>query len=282
MLRFAYFNPRAAANEELNETIEVDLNTSTTPEHASYSFSTASYSETTGSVPMSYESGESGRATEESEVSKSIEVEGGTNTKMGGSSHYVFEHHSEPSLSEPYSETIDSLTMSYESGESERSTEELEVSGKKSSANEGKGKPFRLLMSPTQETSAVSWLSQTFSEGQKEGGVENSAENVDGTDADRESEDENGSVDMKCLVGGIVNATEDIGHRVEDIKNVCVVDKDASSEGQENECVVMVDASIESEACRSVASPDKLAAMMRDRVQAIKSIRGLLEREHQG
>lgn len=46
------------------------------------------------------------------------------------------------------------------------------------------------------------------------GGVENSAEDVDETDADakREFEDKNGSVlDTKCLVE-IVNATEDTGH----------------------------------------------------------------------
>lgn len=272
-------------------------------------------------VRYSFYDGASAVGTKEraDELDESIEVEVCTMTKMEGSSYYVFESHNEPYLSAPYSETIDSLTMSYESGESERSTEELEVT-KSYESNESEResydnfsgleesetksstddmKEYKIKWTSTEATEMESWPSQGFSEDREDGGVVNSAEDVDETDADREFGDENLSVMTESLEGGIVNETEDGGSEVDGFGDECAKGVHASSEDQEDEliiateegpevkgvvdeCIVMVDASIESKACGTVASSDKLAAMMRDRVQAINSIRGLLEREHQG
>jgi hypothetical protein len=81
-----------------------------------------------------------------------------------------------------------------------------------------------------------------------------------------------------------------------DIADECVVAVDADVESEEpkikgiaDECVVVIDANIEYQdatknvgECRTVASSgDKLSEMMRDRIQAINGIRGLLEREQE-
>ena len=87
---------------------------------------------------------------------------------------------------------------------------------------------------------------------------------------------------LKSLSPRSTNATENTGQKAEGIRNVCVVDKDASGGGQQSECMVVADSTRESDACRTVASSDKLTATMRDLVQDIKSIRGVLNEKVQG
>ncbi|KAL3791456.1 hypothetical protein ACHAW5_008075 [Stephanodiscus triporus] len=236
------------------------------------------------------------------ELDESIEVEAGAITNMGGSSYCISKSHNEPYLSAPFSETIDGVTKSYDSNDSRRESDDnfsrLEVSSSGTKSSTDDMKDYKVKWTSTEVTEMESWPSQGFSEDREDGGVVNSAEDLDETDTDRESEDENLSAITESLEGEIVNETEDGGSEVDGFEDECVKDVHASSEDQEDEliiateegpkvkgvvdeCIVMADARIESEACRTVASSDKLAAMMRDRVQAIKSIRGLLEREHQ-
>jgi hypothetical protein len=92
--------------------------------------------------------------------------------------------------------------------------------------------------------------------------------------------------------------TSEYDHPSEGIKNECVVEGDTNSKAQEEisihvteECpkVVFVvdnkevskDETENAGACRPVASSDKLAAMIHNRIQAINGIRGLLEHERE-
>ncbi|KAL3805751.1 hypothetical protein ACHAW5_003831 [Stephanodiscus triporus] len=86
---------------------------------------------------------------------------------------------------------------------------------------------------------------------------------------------------LKSLSSRSTNATENTGQKAEGIRTVCVVDKDASGGSQQSKCMVVADSTRESDACRTVASSDKLTAMMRDRVQDIKSIRGVFNEKVQ-
>ena len=132
-------------------------------------------------------------------------------------------------------ETSGSMTEYYDSDDraTDNKLTELDVSGKKSSAFEGK--EFNLLCPPTEETTMDSWTSASSAEYQDDGEAENPSYDVDELDASGRSKDEIGSVVTNYLEGEIVNATEDEGPDFEGIKNEYVVEADASSEAQEDE-----------------------------------------------
>ena len=207
----------------------------------------------------------------------------------------------EPSsfLTVSYNETSGSMTKSYDSDD--RATDdkltELDVSGKKSSAFEGK--EFNLLSPPTEETTMDSWPSASSSEYQDDGEAENPE-----LDASGRSEDEIGIMVINYLGGEIANATEDEGPDFEGNTNMYVVEADASSEAQEDSTnateegpkvegiadervdVENVNGEFKDEtengsACRPVASSAKLTEMMRHRIQAVNSILAVVERERE-
>jgi len=267
MVKFSFYGPTPAVNKkniavynELNESIEVEVDTSTFEFQRNYSFFPASYSDTAGSVTRSYESD-------------------------------------------------DRAMYDVFSG--------LEGSGKKSSANAVK--EIDVKRNDTIETVTETMLSLTSYECQDEGEIANSIDNGDEKVSGR-SVEEIASVVTEYLEGGIASLTEiegpeddetdansevqeikfihatEEGPKVKDIADECVVALDADVESDEpkikgiaDACVVVLDFNVESKdetenvgECRNWASSgDKLAEMMRDRIQAINGIRGLLEREQE-
>jgi hypothetical protein len=245
MTKFSFYqSSRAVLNNDLDESIEVEVEV--TPDRESYSSLTVSCIETSGSMRKSCDSDD--RATD---------------IKLSG----------------------------------------LEASGKKASADEGE--VINLLSPPTEETTFDSWPSASSSECQENAESETLTCDEEKTDAIGRSEDKIGSVVTMYLEREIVSSTEDEDHEVEGIKNNCVDDVNASSEDHEDElmnatekglkvegiadeCVVVVNANEESKdetenvgVCRPVASSDKLADMMRYRIQAINGIRDVLVRERE-
>jgi hypothetical protein len=200
--------------------------------------------------------------------------------------------------------TSGSMTEYYDSDDkaTDNKLTELDVSGKKSSAFEGK--EFNLLSPPTEETTMDSWPSASSSEYQDDREAENPSYDVDELDASGRSEDEIGSVVTNYLKGEIANATEDEGPDFEGNTNKYVVEADASSEAQEDNtnateegpkvegivdervAVANVNGELKDEtehvsACRPVASSAKLTEMMRYRIQAFNSILAGVERERE-
>ena len=200
--------------------------------------------------------------------------------------------------------TSGSMTEYYDSDDkaTDNKLTELDVSGKKSSAFEGK--EFNLLSPPTEETTMDSWPSASSSEYQYDREDENPSYDVDELDASGMSEDEIGSVVTNYLKGEIANATEDEGPDFEGNTNKYVVEADASSEAQEDNtnateegpkvegiadervAVANVNGEFKDEtehvsASRPVASSAKLTEMMRYRIQAFNSILAGVERERE-
>ncbi len=200
-------------------------------------------------------------------------------------------------------ETSGSMTKSYDSDDraTDNKLTELDVSGKKSSAFEGK--EFNLLSPPTEETTMDSWPSASSSEYQDDGEAENPSYDEDEFHASGRSEHEIGIMVTNYLEREIANATEDEGPDFEGNTNN-VVEADASSEAQEDNtnateegpevegiadervAVANVNGEFKDEtengsACRPVASSAKLTEMMRKRIQAVNSILAVVERERE-
>jgi hypothetical protein len=243
--RFSFYEPTPvvnkksiAVNSELNESIEVEVDTSVFNSQCDGSFSPASYGDTTGSAMKSYDSDDR--------------------------------------------VMYDNFSV-------------LQGSGKKSSPDSEK--EFSVRRTDTVETST-----ETMDEGENE----DSTDDADDTDANRNNEDEYGSIATEYMEEGMASLTEEESPEVEGIKDEGAVAADAVSDVQEDklinatkdgpkveniadECVVVLDANAESKdgtedvgESKTLASfGDKLSEMMRDRIQAINSIRGLLEREQE-
>lgn len=313
MVRFSFYEPTPAVDKnniavynELNESVEVEVNTFTFESQCNDSFVPASYSETSGSMMMSYDSDD--RATDN--IFSDLEVSGKMSSAYEGKEFNL--------LSPPTEETAMDSWPSASSLEYQYVFPGLEGSRMKYSADAVKD--FNVTRNDTIETVKETMLSLTSYDCQDEGEIE---ETVSGR-----SDIDTGSVVTEYLQGGIASLTEDEGPEDEGINDDCIVEIDASSKVQEvkfinateegpkvkdiaddyvvavdndveskepkikgiaDECVVVLDVKVESKngtenfgECRNVASSgDKLAEMMRDRIQAINGIRGLLEREQE-
>ena len=313
MVRFSFYEPTPAVDKnniavynELNESVEVEVNTFTFESQCNDSFVPASYSETSGSMMMSYDSDD--RATDN--IFSDLEVSGKMSSAYEGKEFNL--------LSPPTEETAMDSWPSASSLEYQYVFPGLEGSRMKYSADAVND--FNVTRNDTIETVKETMLSLTSYDCQDEGEIE---ETVSGR-----SDIDTGSVVTEYLQGGIASLTEDEGPEDEGINDDCIVEIDASSKVQEvkfinateegpkvkdiadvyfvavdydveskepkikgiaDECVVVLDVKVESKngtenfgECRNVASSgDKLAEMMRDRIQAINGIRGLLEREQE-
>ncbi len=316
MVRFSFYEPTPAVDKkpiavynELNESVEVEVNTSTFESQCNDSFVPASYSETIGSMAMSYDSDD--RATDNIlYILSDLAVSGKKSSAYEGNEFNL--------LSPPTEDTTMDLWPSASSSEYQDVFPGLEGSRKKYSADAVKD--FNVTRNDTIEKGTETMPSLTSHDCQDEGEIEDT---VSGR-----SDEDIGSVVTEYMQGGIASLTEDEGPEDEGIKDDCIVEIDASSKVQEvkfinateegpkvkdiaddyvvavdneveskelkikgiaDECVVVLDVKVESKngtenvgECRNVASSgDKLAEMMRDRIQAINSIRGLLEREQE-
>ncbi|KAL3827486.1 hypothetical protein ACHAXA_003755 [Cyclostephanos tholiformis] len=263
MVRFAFFTPGGGAIRELEESIEVSVDTSnyTFPSCRDEPFTspTCSESRSCDSEPSNHDDQSISQSYSESNGSeRSNHEDQSISQSYSESSGSLRSNHDDTSVQQSYSEASDLQTFSSFSGGSEID-DMIDGFVKKIASIE---------MTPTQDTCMNTFsTSQTLSEYQEDREVEKSKHSAEEVIVKQESEDENGSADTK---------TEKEGSEVKGSKVECVVEvhlSESISAMESNDGTENVSSS------GLVSTGDKLAVMMRDRIQAINSIRDLLESE---
>jgi hypothetical protein len=272
MFRFGFFTPGADANNDLDESIEVSVDYPSCrddplkPRDDPLTSSTISVSRSMDSVPsihndLSIEQfySESSGSEESNHDGQSIEQSYSESSDSIRSS-----NNDDTSILQSYTDGSDFQTLSTGSGGSE--IDDMIGGFEK--------KTSHILMAPTAETFMETFsTSQTLSECQEDTEVEKATHSVEEAIVKQESGDGNGSAGTQHQAGGVVDEGYDVG----DLKVDCVVEVSGS------ESISAMQSSDGSENLGTsggfVPTGDKLAMMMRDRIQAINCIRNLLDSE---